>query len=90
MNRSIINDFVFIGTDTKLSLTCTSIYQNEIVEWIRLNMVGSVTQEQSSDFYSLTINFINPTEDFYSTFRCKSNNTLLYKDVHITKRKCII
>ena len=81
---------MFNGTDTKLSLACTSVYQNEIVEWIRLNITGNVEQEQSSDIYSSIINFVNPTDDLYSTFRCKSSNTLLYKDVHITKRKCIL
>ena len=86
-NGSIINDFVVNGTDTKLSLTCTSVYQNEIVEWIMLNIFGNVEQELSSNSYSSTITFTHPTDDFNSTFRCKSNNTLLYKDVFITKRK---
>ena len=85
-DRSIIN-FVANGTDTDLSLTCTSVYQNEIVEWIRLNMVGSVEQDQSSDSYSSTLSFSQPSDDFNSTFRCRSNNTLLYKDVFITNRK---
>ena len=89
MNRSIINDFVVNGTDNELSLTCTSVYQNEIVEWIRLNITGNVDQEQSSNPYSSTIMLAHPSEDYYSTFRCKSQNTLLYKDVVITKRKCI-
>ena len=89
MNKSIINDFVVNETDTALSLTCTSIYQNEIVEWIMLNMAGNVEQEKSSDSYSSTISFAQPSDDFNSTFRCISQNTLLYKDVFITKRKCI-
>ena len=88
-NRSIINDFVDNGTDTELSLTCTSVYQNEIVEWIRLNNTGSVEQEQSNNSQSSSITFAHPSEDFYSTFRCISRNTLLYKDVFITKRKCM-
>ena len=88
-NRSIINDFVDNGTDTELSLTCTSVYQNEIVEWIRLNNTGSVEQEQSNNSQSSSITFAHPSEDFYSTFRCISQNTLLYKDVFITKRKCM-
>ena len=85
-DRSIIN-FVINGTDNELSLTCTSIYQNEIVEWIMLNMAGNVEQEQSNDSHSSTISFAQPSDDFNSTFRCKSNNTLLYKDVFITSRK---
>ena len=89
VNRSIINDFVVNGTDTELSLTCTSVYQNEIVEWIRLNITGDVEQEQSSNSQSSSITFAHPSEDFYSTFRCISRNTLLYKDVFITKRKCM-
>ena len=88
-NRSIINDFVINGTETELSLTCTSIYKNEIVEWIMLNIIGNVEQEPSSNSYSSTIIFSHPSEDLYSTFRCKSQNTLLYKDVFITNRKCI-
>ena len=75
------------GTDTKLSLTCTSVYQNEIVEWMRLNMAGNVEQEQSSDSQSSIITFVNPSDGFNSTFRCKSNNTLLYRDVFVTIRK---
>ena len=89
VNRSIINDFVVNGTDTELSLTCTSVYQNEIIEWIRLNITGNVEQVPSSNPYSSTIMLAHPSEDYYSTFRCKSQNTLLYKDVVITKRKCI-
>ena len=89
MNKSIINDFVVNETDTALSLTCTSIYQNEIVEWIMLNMAGNVEQEKSNDSHSSTISFAQPSDDFNSTFRCISQNTLLYKDVFITKRKCI-
>ena len=89
VNRSIINDFVVNGTDTELSLTCTSVYQNEIVEWIRLNITGNVDQEQSSNPYSSTIMLAHPSEDYYSAFRCISQNTLLYKDVSITKRKCV-
>ena len=88
-NRSIINDFVINGTETELSLTCTSIYKNEIVEWIMLNITANVEQEPSSNPYSPTITFSHPSEDLYSTFRCKSQNTLLYKDVFITKRKCM-
>ena len=86
-NGSIINDFVVNGTDAELSLTCTSVYQNEIVEWIKLNMAGNVEQEQSNDSHLSTISFVQPSDDFNSTFRCKSNNTLLYKDVVITNRK---
>ena len=84
-NGSIINDFAFNGNDTKLSLTCTSVYQNEIVEWIKMD--GNVEEERSSTLYLSTISFINPTDDFNTTFRCKSHNTLLYKDVFITNRK---
>ena len=86
-NGSIINDFAFNGNNTKLSLTCTSVYQNEIVEWIKIG--GNVEQEQSSILYLSTISFINATDDFNTTFRCKSRNTLLYKDVFITNRKCM-
>ena len=89
VNRSIINDFVVNGTDAELSLTCTSVYQNEIVEWIRLNNTGIVDQVLSTNPYSSTIMLAHPSEDYYSTFRCKSQNTLLYKDVVITKRKCV-
>ena len=88
-NRSIINDFVINGTDNELSLTCTSIYKNEIVGWIMLNITGNIVQELLSNPYSPTITFSHPSEDLYSTFRCKSQNTLLYKDVFITKRKCM-
>ena len=88
-NRSIINDFVINGTEIELFLTCTSVYQNEIVEWITLNIFGNVEQEQSNDSHSSTITFTQPTDDFNSTFRCKSRNTLLFKDVIITKRKCM-
>ena len=84
---SVINAFVVNETDTELSLTCTSVFQNEIVEWIRLNMAGNVEQEQSNDSHLSTISFALPSDDFNSTFRCKSNNTLLYKDVFITNRK---
>ena len=84
-NGSIINDFVVNETDSKLSLTCTSIYQNEIVEWIRIS--GTVEQEQSNNSYLSTITFANPSNDFISIFRCISRNTLLYKDVTVTKRK---
>ena len=80
---------MFNGTDSELSLTCTSVYQNEIVEWIRLNIIGSVEQEQSNNSQSSTITFEQPSENFNSTFRCISQNTLLYKDVVITKRKCM-
>ena len=88
-NRSIINDFVVNGTDNELFLTCTSVYEDEIVEWIKLNIFGNVDQEQSNDSHSSTITFTQPTDDFNSTFRCKSSNTLLFKDVIITKRKCM-
>ena len=77
------------GTDNELSLTCTSIYKNEIVEWIMLNITGNIEQELLSNPYSPTITFSHPSEDLYSTLRCKSQNTLLYKDVFITNRKCI-
>ena len=89
VNGSIINDFAFNGNDTKLSLTCTSVYQNEIVEWIKIDMGGNVEQKQSSTLYLSIISFVNPTDDFNTTLRCKSHNTLLYKDVFITNRKCI-
>ena len=82
-NQSIINEFVFNGTDSKLSLTCTSIYQNEIIELIRLNTFGSAEEEQSYSSYSYNITFINPTDDFMSILRCKSKNTRLYKDVTV-------
>ena len=75
------------GTDTKLSLTCTSVYQNEIVEWNKIDMGCDVEQEQSNNSQSSTITFKQPSENFNSTFRCISQNTLLYKDVVITKRK---
>jgi len=78
------------GTDSKLTLTCTSVHQNEIVEWIMLNISGNVEQEHSNYSYSSTITFINPSDDFASIFRCKSNDTLLYKDVDIIKRKCML
>ena len=77
------------GTDNELSLTCTSIYRNEIVEWIMLNITGNFQLQLSSNPYSYKITFSHPSEDLYSTFRCKSQNTLLYKDVFITKRKCM-
>ena len=86
-NGSIINNFVINETDSKLSLTCTSVYQNEIVEWIRLNISGTVEQEQSNNSYLSTITFANPSDDFNSIFRCISRNTLLYKDITVTKRK---
>ena len=86
-NGSIINNFVVNETDSKLSLTCTSIYQNEIVEWIRLDISGTVEQEQSNNSYLSTITFANPSNDFTSIFRCISRNTLMYKDVTVTKRK---
>ena len=75
---------MFNGTDSKLSLICTSIYQNEIVEWITLNTSGSVEEKQSynSDSYN-NITFLNPTDNFMSMLRCKSKNTLLYKDVTV-------
>ena len=88
-NRSIINDFRMNSTDFKLSLTCTSIYQNEIVEWIRVDITGNVEQELSNNSHSSTIMFTNPSEHFISTFRCNSSNTGLYKDVSIMKRKYI-
>ena len=87
-NGSIINDFGVNATDLELSLTCTSVYQNEIVEWIRVDITGNVEQELSNNSHSSTITFTNPTDDFNSTYRCKSNNTLLYKDVYIINRKC--
>jgi len=78
------------GTDSKITLTCTSVYQNENVEWImHLNISGNVKQEHLNDSHSSTITFINPSDDFASIFRCKSNDTLLYKDVYIIKRKCV-
>ena len=86
-NRSIINNFMANGTDAELSLTCTSIYQNEIVEWIMLNISGNAELDVSNNSYSSTITFALPTDDFTSIFRCKSNNTLLFKDVVIFKRK---
>ena len=86
-NRSIINNFLANGTDAELSLTCTSVYQNEIVEWIMLNISGNVELEVSNNSYSSTITFTRPAEDFTSIFRCKSNSTLLFKDVAIFKRK---
>jgi len=88
-NGSIINDFVANGTDSKLTMTCTSVYQNEIVEWIMLNISGNVKQEHSDDSHSSNITFINPSDNFASIFRCKSNDTLLYKDVYVLKRKCM-
>ena len=88
-NRSIINNFVVNGTNTELSLICTSVYQNEIVEWIRLNTIGSVEQEQSNSTQVSTITFAQPSENFNSTLRCISHTTLLYKDVVITNRKSI-
>ena len=89
MNGSVINDFEFNGNDTTLSLGCTSVYENEIVQWIEISMSGSVEQELSSNSQSSIITFVNPTDNFSSTFRCISNNTLLYKDVYITKSKCM-
>jgi len=89
-NRSIINDFIANGTDSILTLTCTSVHQNEIVEWIMLNISGNVEQKYSDNSYSSTITFINPSDDFASLLRCKSNDTLLYKDVDIIKRKCLL
>ena len=89
VNGSIINDFVVNGTDIELSLTCTSAYQNEILEWMSFSTIGSVEQELSSNPYVSTITFAHPTDGFNSTFRCISQNTLLYKDVLITKGKCI-
>ena len=86
-NGSIINNFVTNGTDTKLSLTCTSVYQNEIVEWNKIDMGCDVEQEQSNTSYSSTISFVKQTNDCNITFRCRSKNTLLYKDVIITNRK---
>ena len=86
-NRSIINNFVVNETDAELSLTCTSVYQNEIVEWVMLNISGNVELEVSNNSYSSTITFAHPTDSFTSISRCKSNNTLLYKDVAIFKRK---
>ena len=86
-NGSIINDFMANETDSKLSLTCTSIYQNEIVQWIGLNISGTVEQEQSNNSYSSTITFANPSKDFTAIFRCISRNTLLFKNVTVTKRK---
>ena len=86
-NRSIINNFVANETDAELSLTCTSLYQNEIVEWMMLNISGNAELEVSNNSYSSTITFALPTDDFTSIFRCKSNNTLLFKDVAIFKRK---
>ena len=50
-------------------------------------MAGNVEQEQSNNSHSSTISFAQPSDDFNSTFRCKSNNTLLYKDVFITNGK---
>lgn len=85
-NGSIINNF---GVDTTLSLICTSVYQNENIEWIRLNTSGNVEQELLNSPHSSTITFTNPTDDFTSIFRCKSNNTLLFKDVSIINRECI-
>ena len=87
VDGSVINNFVANGADTELSLTCTSVYQNEIVEWIRFNITGDVEQEQLSDSQSSIITLANPSDGFNSAFRCKSNNTLLYKDVFVTIRK---
>ena len=87
VNQSIINDFSTNGTDAELSLTCTSVYQNEMVEWVMLNMSGNVELEVSDNPYSSTITFTNPSDGFTSIFRCKSNNTLLYKDVAVFNRK---
>ena len=84
---SIINYFVDNGTHIKLSLTCTSVYQNEILEWIELSSSGIVKQEYSNNSHSSNISFVNPSDDFTSIFRCKSKSTSFYKDVSIIKRK---
>lgn len=74
------------GTDFTLFLTCTSVYQNEIVEWIILNISGNVERQYSNTSYSSTITFVNPSNDFTSVYRCRSNDTGLYKDVSVIER----
>ena len=75
------------GADIELSLTCTSMYQNEIVEWVALNISGKVELKVSNVSYSSTITFARPADNFISVFRCKSTNNLLFKDVAVIKRK---
>ena len=83
---SIINYFVDNGTHIKLSLTCTSVYQNEILEWIELSSSGTVKQEYSNNSHSSNITFVNPSNNL-TFFRCKSKSTSFFKNVSITKRK---